>query len=349
MNDIELLRRFRSDVPPPDEDARSAAFSAMMGRDEVASRRRGQKRSGRRWKVAAAVAAAGLAIAVAIPVLLPEGHRGAASPAAAAVLLRAAHVAAQQEGDSPPGPGQFVYTKTKNAYVNDWADAGPNKEGFSVLMPQVREIWIGTDGSGRILETNGTPQFLSDRDREVWQAAGQPDLGGNKTSDDSFQPATAPTGGVSATAQPSNSLFFQDLSGLPTDPSELRGKIENREIEGGPPGEAETFTIIGDLLRETYAPPALRAALYEVAAGLPGVELVGNTKDPVGRDGIAVAYTHDGQRHELIFDPNTSVLLGERYVVTDSGKGGFGVEAGTVVGWAAYLSSGIVDSTSARP
>ena len=27
------------------------------------------------------------------------------------------------------------------------------------------------------------------------------------------------------------------------------------KVEGGPPGDAETFTIIGDLLRETYAPP----------------------------------------------------------------------------------------------
>ncbi len=148
-----------------------------------------------------------------------------------------------------------------------------------------------------------------------------------------------------ATAGPSNSLFFLDLSGLPTDPAELKARIESREIEGGPPGDAETFTIIADLLRETYAPPALRAALYMIAAELPGVELIGQTKDPAGRDGIAVAYANAGARHELIFDPDTSVMLGERFVVTDATKE-YRVAPGTVVGWAAYLSSGIVDSTS---
>jgi len=52
---------------------------------------------------------------------------------------------------------------------------------------------------------------------------------------------------------------------------------------GGPPGDWETFAIIGDLLRETHAPPALRAALYEVAANLSGVEYIGEVKDAVGR------------------------------------------------------------------
>jgi hypothetical protein len=354
MDDLELLRRFRSDVPPPDEGARLAALSVIRG--ETPRRERPSRRPARRWKVAAAVAAT-LAIALAVPVLIPGGQQGAA-PEASAVLLRVADVAAQQEGDGPPGPGQYVYTKTKSVYENDWADAGPNKQGFAVLMPQIREIWIGTNGSGRILETNGTPRFLTDRDREVWEASGRPDLGGNTTSDETYQPEGAATGGkayrvptpgASATAIATNSLSFLDLSGLPTDTDQLRDAIESRQIEGGPPGDAETFTIIGDLLRETYASPALRSALYRVAAGLSGVELVGDTKDPVGRDGIAVAYGHDGLRHELIFDPATSALLGERYVIVDPSRGGFDVAPGTVVGWAAYLSSGIVDSTSDRP
>jgi hypothetical protein len=67
---------------------------------------------------------------------------------------------------------------------------------------------------------------------------------------------------------------------------------------------------------------------------------------PAGRTGVAVAYTSGGRRHELIFDPDTSALLGERYVVTDPSK--WHVEAGTVVGWATYLSFGIIESTSAR-
>ena len=119
--------------------------------------------------------------------------------------------------------------------------------------------------------------------------------------------------------------------------------IEDRTIVGGPPGDAETFTLVGDLLRETYASPAVRAALYEVAADLPGVELVGNVRDASGRPGIAVAYDHDGARNELIFDPETAVMLGESTVVTDAGA--MGLPVGTVVSSAVYLASGVVDST----
>lgn len=302
----------------------------------IEAERAGRPRGGRRrWAVAAGVAAAAVAITVAVPALLPDGHPGGAQDAAAGVLMRAARVAATQEGSPPPGPGQYVYTKTEAVWENGWAGVGPNQDQyFSVLMPVVREAWIGTDGSGRLLETNGTPAFLTEHDRSVWLAAESPDLGGNKTHDESYT-----AGGLS----------YLDLTKLPTDPGELRTMIEERKVEGGPPGDGETFTIIGDLLRETYAPSKLRAALYQIASELPGVELIGNVKDPVGRDGTAVGYPSDGVLHELIFDPNTSALLAERTVVTDPAQAHLQVAAGTVVGWAAYLASGIVDSTDQRP
>jgi hypothetical protein len=345
MNDLELIRQFRDEVPEPDARARRAAFAAMFEAEHSTQRQpRAAFPARRRWPAVAAAMSAAVILALAVPVLLPSGHRGSAPAASATqVLLRAAQVAARQEQGGSPGPGQYVYTKSDNAYMNYWA------EGFSVLMPQVREIWIGTDGSGRILETNGTPTFLSDQDHAAWESSGSPDLGGEKTSDETFEPSGPPAPSPGSTAEAGGGLYYQDLSTLPTDPAELRAKIESREIESGPPGDAETFTIIGDLLRETYAPPALRAALYQAAAGLSGVELVGETKDPEGRDGVGVAYTSAGIRHELIFDPNTSALLGEQDVVVDPAPTGLHVDAGTVVGWAAYLSSGIVDSTSDRP
>jgi hypothetical protein len=122
-------------------------------------------------------------------------------------------------------------------------------------------------------------------------------LRGGKSGDETFGP-----GG----------LYFLDLSGLPIDPEKVLALIEEREIVGGPPGDWETFVIVGDLLRETHAPPALRATLYEVAANLAGVEYLGKIKVAAGRSGLAVAYTHDGTRQQMIFDPQTAQLLGER-------------------------------------
>ena len=281
-----------------------------------------------RWRVGVGVAAAAVAIAIALPAILPgggPGRRGAGGSRGAASRRRSRR--RKQPAAPAPEPGQFVYTKSTSVNIGMWAPGGGH-EAFSVTQPVTREAWIGPDGSGRLLQTNGTAAFPTPADEAAWKAAGSPDLRDGATSDDAFA-----AGGLS----------FVDLSGLPTDPDALLQVIEDRTIVGGPPGDAETFTLIGDLLRETYASPALRAALYEVAAGLPGVELIGNVRDASGRPGVAVAYEHDGARNELIFDPETAVMLGESSVVTEAGA--MGLPVGTVLSSAVYLASGVVDST----
>jgi hypothetical protein len=328
MDDLDLVKRFREEVPEPGPDITDAARAAMTA--ERAPQRvvtMPPPRARIRWRVGVGVAAMALAIAIALPTILPGGGPGGAEPAAAAALHRAALAAAEQPAAPAPLPGQFVYTKSTSVNIDMWAP-GDGHEAFSVTQPVTREAWIGLDGSGRLLQTNGTASFPTPADEAAWRDAGSPGLRNGATSDDAFA-----AGGLS----------FVDLSGLPTDPDALLQVIEERSIVGGPPGDAETFTLIGDLLRETYATPELRASLYEVAAGLPGVQLVGNVRDASGRPGIAVAYDHDGARNELIFDPETAVLLGESTVVTDVGAMGLPME--TVLSSAVYLASGVVDST----
>ena len=85
------------------------------------------------------------------------------------------------------------------------------------------------------------------------------------------------------------------------------------------------FVLVGDDLRETATLPAVRAALYEVAARIPGVELIGNVTDRAGRAGVAVAMTDTKSRTRqvLILDPKTSQLLAEEETVV----------AGNQFGW----------------
>jgi hypothetical protein len=354
MSDLELLRQFRSEVEPPDETVTASAYRRVLGEADEAragtARRRGRARrlgAPARIALAACVAAA---TAAAVLVLLPGGHTGGTQNAAAAVLLKVAKAAASQTPVGPPRPGQYVYTKSKSLSGVDTANAGPNHNlYFSVQFSEVREAWIGPDGSGRILESDGTPTFVSSRDRSVWIAAGRPPLPTATTRDISFAPANenkpgckGKVGGVCG------GLGYLDLSKFPTDVPTLKRMIEERKIEGDPPGDLETFTIIGDMLRETYAPPLVRSALFQIVSQLREVELVGNMTDPVVRAGIAVAYPVNGILHELIFDPSTSALLGERTVIVDPDRAGVQVSAGTVVGWSAYLASGVVDSTSER-
>jgi hypothetical protein len=110
----------------------------------------------------------------------------------------------------------------------------------------------------------------------------------------------------------------------------------------GRPGSGEDFIQIGDL-RENYAPAKLRSAVYKVAATIPGVQLLGMVRDHAGRPGIGLAKVDRGIRHELIFDPRTSALLGEQQTIATRGSGVNG-PVGTVIGWAVYLRSAIVDT-----
>jgi hypothetical protein len=323
-------------TPPPERDwpAERLEFrkQQLLARIETEQRPRRKHSSPRRrlrpLALAATVAAA--AVAVAVTALLPTG-RGGPSPAAAAVLRHAAHAAAKQPATAPPAPGQFVYTKSESLFMDT---AGIHGRTIDFYEHVTREAWIGPDGSGRIREADSPPSFVTSADRDAWLAAGKPVLTGDRNSDESFHAA---------------GLFYLDLSKLPSDPDRLEHLIENRTVEGGPPGDAETFTIIADLLRETYAPPGVRAALYTIASRLPGVQLVGRTRDQLGRSGIAVAYVSHAISHELIFDPATSALLAERQQVvgTDPSQVEPSVPVGTVLESTVYLSSGVVDSTSA--
>jgi hypothetical protein len=348
MDEIELLREFRAGLPAPRPGSREAARGALMARLEpggAAPDHRRAERPRRRLLLAAAALAC-VAVVVGLPILL-LGGKTEVEPAAAEVLRQAATVARSQSAEPQPGPGQYAYTRSRTAYITTTvgltaAKNGPGGSGrepgaaWSVLVPSEREIWIAPDGSGRIREVGGRPRFLSDAQRAAWVAAGSPALPPvGRASDETFAP---------------HQLRYFHSASLPTDPKELRRLIEARKVPGigGPPGEAETFELIGEMLRETDLRPALRAAIYEVCAELPGIELLGPVRDPAGREGTGVAFTDRsrGIRHELIFDPADSALLGERDIVVGGWDKTLQVPAGTVVGYASYLESRVLDSTA---
>lgn len=346
MNEVELLKQLRDGLPAARPETRAAARAELVARIEH-STEIPRPRAGRSWwrRPRLRLAAAGVffaALLIALPIGI-FGGSGKVQPAVAQVLREAAKVASTQEPVAP-GPGQYLFTRSRNAYLSavgyDPEDPDCQRppceatKTWSVLVPSVRESWISFDGSrrGRVRDVSGKPRFVSANQRAGWVAAGSPPLPRAGQVEDS---------GLSSGG-------MLDASGLPTDPSELRHLIEARKIRGveGPPGEAETFALIGDMLRETYLPSDVRAAIYRLTAELPGVELLGEVHDPVGRPGTGIAFTDRkrGTRHELIFDPATSALLGERESIVGSAPYGFKAPSGTPIGYAAYLESKVVDS-----
>lgn len=329
MNEVELLQQLRAGLPAARPESRAAARAGLLARIEHSSGP-ARLRTTPPWRrPSPKLAVAGLALAallIALPIGILGGS-GKVQPALGQALHRVAAVAAAQE-PLAPGPGQYLFTRSKSAYLQASGHA------WSVLVPKQREIWSSFDDSrrGRVRQVTGKPRFVSAAQRAGWVAAGSPPL--------------PRVGGVEDSAISGGG--FVDASELPTDSAQLRELIEAREIPRveGPPGEAETFTLIGDMLRETYLPADIRAAIYELTAELPGVELLGEVRDPAGRPGTGIAFTDrkDGIRHELIFDPATSALLGERDSIVRSGAYGLEAPPGTAVGYAAYLESKVVDS-----
>jgi hypothetical protein len=116
------------------------------------------------------------------------------------------------------------------------------------------------------------------------------------------------------------------LASLPTDPDRLRAVLQAEAA-----GDSRlVFKRVAALATTADAllSPALRSALYQVLATVPGVERVPGQVDLGGHVGVAIAHTGDGKRTELVIDPVSSRMIGFRIVAVSAADG---VPAGTAV------------------
>ncbi len=327
MSELELLCETAPAPAPASPRARARARAALFARVDTSRHRRR-----RVWFFSASGAVATLAVAVAVFFALGTG--GGQNDASAANLLhRAAKAALAQPGFDALRPDQYIYTKSVDAYLS--TSVLENNRSYSILIPHTRESWLNADGTGWLYETSGVPSFLSDRDRQLWIKAGRPALGSSAVTDMELRNEDGPN-------VPMASLD------LPSDPDVLFAQFKKQALGHSRGTYVEMFTLIGDSLRESYTTPAQRAALFEVTARLPGVELVDNVTDAVGRTGTGVAIVDkvNHTRETLIFDPTNYGLMGEQESVL-SGNGGY--PTGTVIGHGAYLEQAVVDALKKRP
>jgi len=263
-----------------------------------------------RRKPAIVIAAAGAAaLAAAIVLALLPGNTPGTSAAAVRLLAKIASTAARQ-----PSPqvrdSQFWYIKS---WVSNLVCNGGSGNNCVLEKPQETQIWQSVSNmcvTGLLREDGqDTPlKFSSNYLHCPYQ------------------------GGV-------HDPTYRFLQSLPTDPHALLSLIE-REMQGQLPRPEEAFTTIGDMLGAAIAPPRISAALYRAAALIPGVTVVPDATDAIGRHGVAVAYTYQDIRTEWIFSKRTLRYLGNRDI---------NVTTGSSAGVSAILQRAFVDHAGQIP
>jgi hypothetical protein len=242
-------------------------------------------------------------------------------------LLDRLSLAAEQEpAPRSVRPDQYVYIESKSAGSHPRTVGGRTTLVSSALSR--RQVWESPDG---------TKGWLIDplvNDEPGGETLSLPDENGDTPK------ATL------------NAPSYDYLTKLTTDPGKLLAKIY-KETEGmGNTPDQEAFTTIGDLLVETYPPARLSAALFKAAKKIPGVVVVPDAVDAIGRHGVAVARLDEtgGQRDEWIFDRETGLLLGERSVQVRGNAGEDGViTPGTVISTTAVTDRAVVDTMKQTP
>ncbi|MFJ5260815.1 CU044_5270 family protein [Streptomyces sp. NPDC088387] len=224
-------------------------------------------------------------------------------------------------------PGQFIYIESKTAET--FVKTVDDKSSLASHPLHSRKVWMSPDGTEGWL----TEPAVNGPEGETLSL---PDEQGN--------PRVADLNGPS----------YDYLTKLTTDPDELLAKIYKETKGQGNSPDQQAFATIGDLLGESYPPAELYPALFKAAEKIPGVVVVNDVEDAVGRPGVAVARLDEtsGAREEWIFDKKTHVFLGERSVQVEQ-HGGEGEDElfkpGTVLFTSAIVKRTVVDEMKQTP
>jgi len=113
-------------------------------------------------------------------------------------------------------------------------------------------------------------------------------------------------------------VTWDELWQLPTEPDELYSWVFDTSGTAGPDKDTEMWTVVWDLLRESPAPPALRQALYDVAARIPDVSITGEVTDALGRAGTRIERANPWGTDAYVIDPVNGVILESQRQHSDS-------------------------------
>ena len=274
------------------------------------------------------------------PGYTPQGDSSLPASAAATALNQAAAAAGSSGVElAAPGPGKFLYEKTKVIQLEGWLPKGDAKgskdhpryfvpindsKARYALVPRTKQVWTAPSGKTHVTETLGKIEFLSSADQRTWEEAGSPppwafDPTEHHVARDDSGRLEKDYSRLSFRGR-HEFKYLGRLSQLPTEPEALRVKIEHRPSMGAPidPSPATsargggTVESLLEILGEPLTPPAVRAAAFGALAEIPGLGFERGVTDGADRRGDAIGWTREaGFGNRYIFDPRTGELLSD--------------------------------------
>jgi hypothetical protein len=311
IDDLDVIRDLLAgDLPSQDvNDSVKVRLTAVIAAESHPGAGRPVRRSPRPRHAVAAMVAAGVALAAAaaisVAVVVPGTSRPAVSsgqPGVIQLLAKIATVAGRQ-----PVPrvrdSQFEYVKSlgRDYVLSRAAGPGSGQAAWHVHLTRSyeRQIWFSVSDLCRpgLLRQGGTTVRVA------------------------LPVAPTPTP-APATRCPNRGYLdeptYRLLQSLPTSPAALLDRIHAFDnMQAGHPlrgvqAGAAAFSTISDLVGESIVPPAVGAALYRAVALIPGVRMVPNAVDALGRHGVGVTLRAGAiwGPTEMIFDRKTLQLIG---------------------------------------
>lgn len=304
-------------------------------------------RLGRRVLLASAAAALLVGGVIVADVVRP-GSPGAT--AEAAEVLNNAADATIRTSDPVVGPGQYLLVDTKAVY--SYANMTVPGELYTWLVSQDEQLYVPADRSGEwvLNQDPSVPvQFFDEASRQFAEKQRMeledPARGPIATTPYTDPLMRAPGGNFYDDEQTifNNMPLGEALDTAPRDPKALLDFIYQRNAGKGATAEEQAFKTIAEALGTGVIPADLRAALYEAAALMPEVTVLDRQATLDGRTGISIGMNKADHlaRVEMIIDPDTGLLIGEREVLLEDWAG---MPAGTSPAWTAVTTSVVAEA-----
>ncbi|MFI7694587.1 CU044_5270 family protein [Nonomuraea sp. NPDC049655] len=287
QTDLTELRDLFADKPFPTADRLAPARAALLA--EARTKRRFRPAGPRRL-----VPAAGLVAAMAAGVIVVQTVNSSAPASAAEVLRLAAEAATAAPWPQPRDDQYLHYERIAESH---------SEKGVRNVVPRhnTGEVWESVDGSRTGLH---------------WHKPAK----------------TVPRGGeykellIRCPGRGFGRPTYADLREWPVDRERLRRKLAElgNEMVAGTDTATRTWYGARSVLGSPV-PPRQQAAIFEIAATLPGIEME-ELKDATGKPGIAVTRVDNlgpggtVSRESLIFDKTSYVLVGGQDFVPGQGR-----------------------------